>query len=167
LLRVTLTKIGDITELNLERGVAGKAASAWAECQRRKRAGRAGYRWREMSRHHSYSLAIWNDEEHPMIVEYTRYKIDEARRNNFEDAYKKAGESLEASSHCLRYELSHCVEDPDHYALRIEWDSEEGHLKGFRSSPEFKAFFPLVQPYVKDIEEMRHYEVISTGGKAR
>ena len=47
------------------------------------------------------------------------------------------------------------------------WDSEEGHLKGFRSSPEFKLFFASVQPYVKDIEEMRHYQVISTGGKAR
>jgi quinol monooxygenase YgiN len=102
-----------------------------------------------------------------MIVEYTRYKIDESRRGAFEKDYQKAGESLTASSHCLAYELSRCAEDPDHYTLRIEWDSEEGHLKGFRSSPEFKTFFQVVQPYVKDIEEMRHYQVISLGGKAR
>jgi quinol monooxygenase YgiN len=102
-----------------------------------------------------------------MIVEYTRYKIDEQRRSAFEKAYKEAGAPLEASSHCLAYELSHCAEDPEHYILRIEWDSEEGHLKGFRASPEFKAFFSLVQPYVKDIEEMRHYQVISVGGRAR
>jgi quinol monooxygenase YgiN len=101
-----------------------------------------------------------------MIVEYTRYKIDEARRETFETAYKKAGASLEASSYCLAYELSHCIEDPEHYILRIEWDSEEGHLKGFRTSPEFRSFFALVQPYVKDIEEMRHYQVISAGRKA-
>jgi quinol monooxygenase YgiN len=101
-----------------------------------------------------------------MIAEYTRYKIDEQRRSAFEKAYKKAGESLEASTHCLAYELSHCTEDPDHYILRIEWDSEDGHLKGFRTSPEFKSFFALVQPYVKDIEEMRHYRVISVGRKA-
>lgn len=102
-----------------------------------------------------------------MIVEYTRYKIDEKRRVLFERAYEKAGEGLRSSSHCLRYELSHCTEDPDLYTLRIEWDSEEGHLKGFRSSPEFKTFFALVQPYVEDIEEMRHYEVISAGGKSQ
>lgn len=102
-----------------------------------------------------------------MIAEYTRYRIDEERRGAFEHAYKKAGQALEASGHCLAYELSQCTEDPDHYILRIEWDSEEGHLKGFRTSPEFKAFFPLVQPYVKDIEEMRHYQVISAGGKGR
>ena len=97
-----------------------------------------------------------------MIVEYTRYKIDSTRRETFEAAYTKAGVSLEASSHCLAYEFSRCTEDPDHYILRIEWDSEEGHLRGFRLSPEFRAFFATVQPFVKDIEEMRHYEVLST-----
>jgi len=100
-----------------------------------------------------------------MIVEYLRYKIDEQRRGTFEKDYKKAGECLKASSHCLSYELSHCKEDPAYYVLRIAWDSEEGHLKGFRSSPEFKSFFASVQPYVRDIEEMRHYQVISMGGK--
>jgi quinol monooxygenase YgiN len=102
-----------------------------------------------------------------MIVEYTRYKIDPERHDRFEMAYKSAAESLEASSHCLAYELSHCTEDPDYYTLRIEWDSEEGHLEGFRTSPEFKTFFAAVQPYVKDIQEMRHYQVITVGRKAR
>jgi hemoglobin len=100
-----------------------------------------------------------------MIVEYTRYKIDEQRRGTFEKAYKKAVEPLAASSHCLAYELSRCTEAPDYYVLRIEWDSEEGHLRGFRSSPEFKSFFSSIQPYVKDIEEMRHYQVLSTDRK--
>jgi quinol monooxygenase YgiN len=102
-----------------------------------------------------------------MIVEYTRYKIDSTRRALFERAYQKAVGSLEASSHCVAYELSHCTEDSDHYILRIEWDSEEGHLRGFRSSPEFRAFFASVQPFVNDIEEMRHYEVLSTYTKSK
>ena len=101
-----------------------------------------------------------------MIVEYTRYKIDQNRRAFFERAYAKAGEALRLSPNCQRYELSHCTDDPNHYTLRIEWDSEEGHLKGFRTSPEFKTFFALVQPYVNDIEEMRHYKVISAGEKS-
>jgi quinol monooxygenase YgiN len=102
-----------------------------------------------------------------VIVEYTRYKIEEKRRSAFEQDYRKAGESLAASTHCLAYELSRCTEAPEHYTLRIEWDSAEGHLKGFRSSPEFKAFFALVQPYVKDIEEMRHYQVLSVHARGR
>jgi quinol monooxygenase YgiN len=99
-----------------------------------------------------------------MIVEYTRYKIDEQRRDTFQKAYNHAVEPLSASGHCLAYEFSHCVEAPEYYVLRIEWDSEEGH-RGFRSSPEFKSFFASIQPYVKDIEEMRHYQVLSSARK--
>jgi len=95
-----------------------------------------------------------------MIVEYTRYKIEGQRRATFEKDYKKAAESLAASNHCLAYEFSHCTEDPDHYVLRIEWDSAEGHLRGFRASPVFRIFFASIQPYVNDIEEMRHYQVL-------
>jgi hemoglobin len=96
-----------------------------------------------------------------MIVEYTRHKIAAPTRSAFEAAYRKAAGSLAASGHCLAYELSHCEEDAEQYVLRIEWDSAEGHMKGFRSSAEFKAFYAVVQPYVKDIEEMRHYQVLS------
>jgi quinol monooxygenase YgiN len=96
-----------------------------------------------------------------VIVEYIRYQIDKSRRSSFEKSYLKAGESLNASSHCLAYELSQCAEDAENYILRIEGDSADGHLKGFRSSPDFKAFFAAIQPYVKDIEEMRHYELTS------
>jgi len=100
-----------------------------------------------------------------MIVEYTRYKIDVQRREAFLEAYKLAGDSLQASKHCLSYELTQCSEDAGSFVLRIEWDSEEGHLKGFRTSPEFVSFFGHVRPYVHDIEEMRHYALTNVAGK--
>ncbi len=50
-----------------------------------------------------------------MIVEYTRYKIEEGRRKSFEENYQKAANALRASSHCLAYELSHCTEDLNYY----------------------------------------------------
>jgi quinol monooxygenase YgiN len=53
--------------------------------------------------------------------------------------------------------------DPSRWVVRIEWDSEEGHLTGFRRSPEFRRFFEAVGPFVHDIEEMRHYRVIVAG----
>ena len=54
--------------------------------------------------------------------------------------------------------MCQCVENPSQFILRIEWSSAEDHLKGFRGSPEFRAFFAHVRPYVNDIAEMRHYE---------
>jgi quinol monooxygenase YgiN len=92
-----------------------------------------------------------------MIVEYIRYAIPPDRQDAFERGYAEAAVPLAASSHCLGYELSRCADDPTRYVLRIEWDSAEGHLQGFRRSPEFRAFFAAVRPFVDDITEMRHY----------
>ena len=100
-----------------------------------------------------------------MVVEYIRYAIDEARVEAFEQAYRRAAVVLEASEHCERYEVSRCSEDSTRHVVRIEWDSAEGHLSGFRKSPEFGAFFAAVQPFVNDIEEMRHYQVTLTSDK--
>jgi quinol monooxygenase YgiN len=94
-----------------------------------------------------------------VIVEYIRYKIVDDKQNEFENAYRKGERALKSSSHCLRYELSHCLEEPENYILRIEWDSFDGHTKGFRTSQEFQPFFAAVRPFFDQIEEMNHYEV--------
>jgi quinol monooxygenase YgiN len=100
-----------------------------------------------------------------MIVEYIRYKIESEQHKEFEDAYDKAGKSLRASPHCIQYELSNCIEEPKSYILRIEWDSQDGHLKGFRTGPEFQTFFEAVRPFYNNIEEMHHYNVIHAIGR--
>ncbi|BDP44221.1 hypothetical protein DAETH_41900 (plasmid) [Deinococcus aetherius] len=101
-----------------------------------------------------------------MIVEYIRYRVEEGAAGALERAYASARTALDASAHCLGYELSRCVEEPSHYILRIEWDSLTGHLEGFRRSPEFGAFFRDVRPFVGNIEEMRHYEVTAIRRRA-
>jgi heme-degrading monooxygenase HmoA len=98
-----------------------------------------------------------------MIVEYIRYTIPAARSSAFETAYTAAGGSLDASPHCLGWELTRGVEDPANYILRIEWDSLEGHDQGFRHSQEFRSFFQHIRPYVSDIVEMRHYAAVLDG----
>lgn len=92
-----------------------------------------------------------------MVVEYIRYRIEADRSDLFVRAYEEAEASLQQSPECLGYELSRCTESPDHFILRIEWTSVEGHLQGFRKSPQFQRFLQAVRPFMKDIEEMRHY----------
>jgi quinol monooxygenase YgiN len=96
-----------------------------------------------------------------MIVEYIRYGIEPSRASDFLGAYETASKSLRESPHCLGYELTQCTEARDSFILRILWDSEEGHIEGFRTSPQFRPFLAAVQPFVKDIAEMRHYEQTS------
>jgi quinol monooxygenase YgiN len=93
-----------------------------------------------------------------MIVEYIRYEVPAADSEALIAAYEVGGKSLAASSHCHGYELARCSEAPGTFILRILWDSAEGHMKGFRSSPEFAAFFAAIKPFVPRIQEMRHYE---------
>ena len=100
-----------------------------------------------------------------MIVEYVRYASPAERRADFEAGYGSAAAALDASPHCLAYDLARCAEDPTQYVLRIEWDSADGHMQGFRSSPEFRTFFAAVRPFVGDIAEMRHYEPTAVRGR--
>lgn len=94
-----------------------------------------------------------------MINEYIRYRIAPERVDAFFTAYEGAQASLRASPHCLGYELSRCTEEPQSFILKIQWDSAEGHLGGFRKSHHFAPFLQAVRPFVGDIEEMRHYEI--------
>lgn len=94
-----------------------------------------------------------------MIIEYVRYRIAEGRRDDFVKAYQQAAEWLEASAYCLGYELSQCEEEPDRFILRIQWTSTDDHMGKFRKSEEFKAFLPLIRPFIDDLEEMQHYQL--------
>lgn len=100
-----------------------------------------------------------------MIVEYIRYRIDDARREAFEQAYQRAANALQQAEQCVDYELTRCTEDPQDYILRIRWTSAEDHLQGFRKGEHFAAFFAQIRSYVQDIEEMRHYEATPVAGR--
>ncbi len=94
-----------------------------------------------------------------MVLEYIRYTVPEARSAEFQHAYREAAAVLEADAHCLGYEVSQGVEEPEHFVVRIEWDSVEGHEQGFRTSPRFAEFFAAVKPFFAEIDEMKHYAV--------
>lgn len=95
-----------------------------------------------------------------MIVEYIRYTVPAAQHASFLEAYRSAASELGASSHCLRHEIAQGVEEPDHFIVRIEWDSLDGHEHGFRRGPHFPSFFAKVKAFFPLIQEMKHYEVV-------
>lgn len=107
--------------------------------------------------------ALARSKEASMVVEYIRYEVPPAQHEAFVAAYRDAAQQLESSGHCLRYELSEGVEEPDHFIVRIEWDSVEGHERGFRTSAQFGPFFAKVKPYFGQIREMKHYQVLQGG----
>jgi hemoglobin len=99
------------------------------------------------------------------IVEYIRYRIPAAAREEFESAYATAAEQLAAAEQCVDYELSRCDDDQEAYILRIVWTSAEDHLTGFRRGAHFPPFLAAIKPYVPQIEEMRHYTRTAVAGR--
>jgi hypothetical protein len=81
-----------------------------------------------------------------MIVEYIRYKIDPSRNDEFDEAYRRAGMLLDASPHCQRWEAARCVDEPEKQIVRIDSDSAEGHLQGFRQSADVSPSAALAPP---------------------
>ncbi|WP_075098002.1 antibiotic biosynthesis monooxygenase [Sandaracinus amylolyticus] len=101
-----------------------------------------------------------------MIVEYVRYRVAPERGALLEQAWREASALLRASPHCLAYELTRCAKDPARYVVRLEWDSPEGHLEGFRKSAAFAEFVAHVRPFIADIEEMEHYAPTGVGSRS-
>ena len=95
-----------------------------------------------------------------MVVEYIRYTVSgKERREELVQAYRQAADALNKAPECLAYELSLCEEDETSAILRIEWQSIEAHLQGFRKSAVFQEFFRAIGGFVKEITEMKHYEL--------
>lgn len=72
---------------------------------------------------------------------------------------------LATAPECVDYGLSRCEEDAESWILRITWTSTQAHLERFRRSPLFRDFFAEIEPYVANIEEMRHYAPTTVTGK--
>lgn len=98
-----------------------------------------------------------------MIIELIRYEVPAAQADAFVAAWRSASHELDASPHCLAWEVSRGHEEPQNFVVRIEWDSIAGHEEGFRRSPGFRSFFAAVRPYFDQIREMKHYERLLKG----
>jgi quinol monooxygenase YgiN len=92
-----------------------------------------------------------------MTPEIIRYRAPLDQSDGSSKAYAKAGEVLKESPHCLGFQLLRSARDAELFLLTIQWDSPEGHMAGFRRSPQFAKFFALIGRYVSNILEMEHY----------
>jgi heme-degrading monooxygenase HmoA len=93
-----------------------------------------------------------------MIVEYVRYDLPPDQRAAFEAAYGRVGGIVAASPHCLGWEIRRGIEDPGQYVIRIEWDSVDGHMRGFRESEPFQDFYGELSAFAEYRLQMSHFE---------
>jgi len=96
-----------------------------------------------------------------MTVEYIRYELAAHQPEDLVRAYTIAADALRAAPECMAFELAQCEEAPHSFVLRIEWQSTDAHLQGFRKGPQFPPFLAAIKPFIAEIAEMRHYSSTS------
>src|SRR5215831_18485828 len=89
-----------------------------------------------------------------MVVQYTRYTIDENRRQAFISAHREASRHLQFR--CIRFELTHCTDQSEWYTLRIEWESREDLLR-FANGTAGDAFCQALHGFGCDVQEQRQW----------
>ncbi|MDK2770012.1 MAG: antibiotic biosynthesis monooxygenase [Sphingomonas sp.] len=75
-----------------------------------------------------------------MVFEMAVLKIDPANATAFEAAVAACAPLFQAAQGCRAMALESTEEDAARYVLRVEWDTIEDHMVGFRESPEFQQW---------------------------
>lgn len=96
-----------------------------------------------------------------MIVELIRYELPDDAVRPFLSAYRTSLRHLLADPHCREAEVLHSVDEPARVVIRIIWTSIEGHREHFTNGPHFGPFISPLEPYLKHIVEMAHYERVA------
>ncbi|MBA3711652.1 MAG: hypothetical protein H0W76_04280 [Pyrinomonadaceae bacterium] len=60
---------------------------------------------------------------------------------------------LATSPHCRGYQVLRGIEDAPRFIIVFEWDSIEGHKKGFTGGADFPKFIAPLRPYLQHLEE--------------
>ena len=97
------------------------------------------------------------------VVEEALIEIKPGTNQSFEAAVKKAIPIFQAASGSRSFELDRVLEEPNHYLLRVGWDSVESHTELFRGSEGFVIWRQLVGEFFATPPSVRHLRNVVTG----
>lgn len=98
-----------------------------------------------------------------MITEVATIVIDPINAAAFEAAVAEAAPHFRAAEGCYGLTLDRCIETPERYFLRVEWESVDHHMVIFRGSDGFKRWRALAGPYFAEPPVVVHSERAITG----
>jgi heme-degrading monooxygenase HmoA len=97
-----------------------------------------------------------------MILEVAEFRIDPARRAEFEEALQRGAATVVAMAQGYHgHAILRCIESHDRYLLHVRWCSVEAHDPGFRGSPAFADWRAIVGPFFASSPVVAHYEWVA------
>jgi len=98
-----------------------------------------------------------------MVIERADIVVTAGRESEFEAAMQHGCQLLLAAAGCTGVALSRCIERPQRYELRINWETRDHHAE-FTRTDEFKTFRELAGPFFTERPLMEHYRHIHRTG---
>lgn len=91
-----------------------------------------------------------------MIRENAILEVAPGTETEFEAAVAMAASLFRNSKGCHSMALERSIEHPNRYFLRVEWETIEDHMVGFRDSPAFSEWRSLVSPFFAGPPNVEH-----------
>ena len=93
-----------------------------------------------------------------MIEEVADLRIKPGQQQEFEAAIHKGVTTIISQSKGFQgYTVSRSIETPERYLLRIQWDTLEDHMVGFRESELFPQWRAIVGPFFTAPPAVEHF----------
>jgi heme-degrading monooxygenase HmoA len=97
-----------------------------------------------------------------VIVEIVLLKAKEGAAESLRDGLRTAQAVISRATGYRRSEFHRGVEEPESFLLRIEWDTLDAHMRGFRQGPLHGEWRSHFFQFVDGPPHMTHYEVFAT-----
>jgi heme-degrading monooxygenase HmoA len=94
-----------------------------------------------------------------MIVEIVLLKAKEGAADSLRDGLRAAQAVIAQAAGYRSSTFHRGIEEPDAFLLRIEWDTMEAHMRGFREGPLHAEWRGHFFHFVDGPFKMTHYEV--------
>jgi heme-degrading monooxygenase HmoA len=92
-----------------------------------------------------------------LIVEHAILDVASARAAAYEAALAEAVPLMTVTPGFIAMDVRPCVEKAGRYLLRVEWQSLEAHIEGFRGSDNYKRWSALLHPFYDPFLVAEHY----------
>lgn len=95
-----------------------------------------------------------------MILEIATIDITSGQEEDYEAAFREAGQYITAMNGYISHQIQRCIEDPSRYIVLVKWQKIEDHTVGFRESENYQKWRALIHPFFASSPEVKHYELV-------
>jgi heme-degrading monooxygenase HmoA len=93
-----------------------------------------------------------------VILEVAILDVKPGIASEFEQAFVEASTIISSMPGYISHELQRCLEVANRYILLVRWQTLDDHTVGFRRSPDYRKWRPLLHHFYDPFPTVEHYE---------